>query len=124
MDHDPNHLFWGIRRSDVVSVVALGLASYLAVAERQWESVAFALTLVVGAFAGLSPRFQGHIGLKVGSWLQIGATFAKPAQPPRVQSSEPVRVRRKNKHRLPETKERVEQPEQALPSLETELAED
>jgi hypothetical protein len=72
----------------------------LGVQEKRWENLAFALLVGGGIVAGLSPRFQGHIGLKVGSWFQLGATFAKPAQPPRVQSTEPVRVSRKAKPAL------------------------
>jgi hypothetical protein len=100
MDHDPNHLWGPFRRSDIISIVCFSLAIYLGVKEKHWESIAFVLLVAGAIVAGLSPRFQGHIGLKIGNVLQLGATFAKPALPPRVQSSEPVRVRRKPKPEL------------------------
>ena len=118
MNHDPNHLWGPLRRSDVIAVICFGLATYLGVQERQWESVAFALLVGGGLAAGLSPRFQGHIGLKIGSLFQLGATLAKPAQPPRVQSSSPVRVRRSPRPQPAEAQR------QDLPSQAAELAED
>lgn len=110
MDHpDPNYIWGPFRRSDVVAFVCLGLAIYLGIKEKKWESVAFALTLVLGAFAGLSPRFQEHIGIRIGNWLQVGATFARPAKPPRVQASAPVRVQRTGGVTRPELSQ-VERP--------------
>jgi len=91
MDHDPNHFIGPFRRSDIVAIVCFGLAIYLGVHEKKWESVAFGLLIAGGVLAGLSPRFQGHFGLKVADWFQLGATFAKPAQPPRLQAKAPPR---------------------------------
>jgi hypothetical protein len=98
MDYpDPNHLWGPFRRSDVVAAVCLGLAIYVGVVEREWESFAFALTLVLGTFAGLSPRFRDDIYIKVKDWLQLGATLDPPPKPPRLQASAPIRVQRKGR---------------------------
>lgn len=60
MVRDPNRLVWPPTRSDVFSVVCLGVLVYASV-ERQWALVGVAL--LVALFAVVLPRMRGPFEL-------------------------------------------------------------
>lgn len=70
-----NQLCWPPLRSDCVGVACFSLSTYCIVTTT-WPAVAVA-GMVVGAFAGLSPRMTGAFGLKAGD-TSVGGEFVSP----------------------------------------------